>query len=74
MSELSLLVGGMGCRDCVRDVTARLRDVPGVDRVVADADRHLVRLHGSMTLHDVLTALASSGVVARAVEGPVVGT
>lgn len=67
MPELSLRVAGMGCRGCVRDVTARLRDVPGVDRVVADADRHLVRLHGSMTLPDVLDALTRGGIDARVV-------
>ncbi|MFQ6171306.1 cation transporter [Oryzobacter sp. R7] len=67
MPELTLLVAGMGCRGCVRDVTARLRDVPGVERVVADADRHLVRLHGSMTLSDVLDVLARSGIDARVV-------
>ena len=28
MSEMTLFVGGMRCRRCVREVTARLRDVP----------------------------------------------
>ena len=37
MSEMTLYVGGMGCRRCVREVTARLRDVPGVQMVVADS-------------------------------------
>lgn len=58
MPELSLFVRGMGCRGCVREVTARLRDVAGVDRVVADVQRHRVHLHGSMVLPDVLDALA----------------
>lgn len=71
MPELSLLVAGMGCRGCVRRVTAQLRDVPGVDRVVADAGRRTVRLHGSMTLPDVVAALSSSGIDARIVaDGP----
>jgi copper chaperone CopZ len=60
MPELSLFVRGMGCRGCVRDVTARLRDVEGVDRVVADVRLHQVHLHGSMVLSDVLDALAST--------------
>ena len=60
MPELSLFVRGMGCRGCVRKVTARLRDVEGVDRVVADAHRQRVDLHGSMALPDVLDALATT--------------
>ena len=54
MRDLHLLVGGMGCRHCVREVTARLRDVPGVERVVADASTNRVRLTGSMSRTDVL--------------------
>ena len=57
MSELTLHVDGMGCRECVRDVTARLRDVAGVQTVAADHRRSVVRLGGSMSLHDVLAAL-----------------
>ena len=57
MRDLHLLVGGMGCRHCVREVTARLRDVPGVERVVADASTNRVRLTGSMSRTDVLAAL-----------------
>lgn len=57
MSELTLHVDGMGCRECVRDVTARLRDVAGVQTVAADHRRSVIRLGGSMSLHDVLAAL-----------------
>jgi copper chaperone CopZ len=46
MSEMTLYVDGMGCRDCVREVTARLRDVPGVDTVAADHRRSVVLLGG----------------------------
>ena len=60
MSELTLHVDGMGCRRCVREVTARLRDVPGVETVTADAGRSLVRLSGSMTLADVVGAFAGT--------------
>ena len=65
MRELHLLVGGMGCRACVREVTARLRDVPGVERVVADVSSHRVLLHGSMSVTDVLGALTASSYTAR---------
>lgn len=65
MRDLHLLVGGMGCRHCVREVTARLRDVPGVERVVADASRNHVLLSGSMTGSDVMGALSGTAFVAR---------
>ncbi len=65
MRELHLLVGGMTCRTCVREVTARLRDVPGVERVVADAASHRVELHGSMTEPDVLEAFMGTAFRAR---------
>ena len=54
MSEMTLYVGGMHCRRCVREVTARLRDVTGVETVTADTGRSVVRLTGSMTSGDVL--------------------
>ena len=60
MSELTFFVAGMGCRRCVREVTARLRDVPGVETVTADGHRSLVRLGGSMTTDDVVAALAGT--------------
>jgi copper chaperone CopZ len=53
---MTLYVGGMGCRRCVREVTGRLRDVPGVQTVVADSASSTVRLSGSMTVEDVLGA------------------
>lgn len=65
MRDLHLLVVGMGCRRCVRDVTARLRDVPGVERVVADASTNRVQLAGSMSRADVLAALAGADFVVR---------
>lgn len=67
MPDMHLLVGGMGCRSCVREVTARLRDVPGVERVVADATRNRVVLSGSMEADDVVRALSASSFTARIV-------
>ena len=56
LNAIELVVGGMTCRRCVREVTSRLRDVPGVERVTANPARSLVHLSGSMTLADVLAA------------------
>ena len=60
MSEMTLYVGGMGCRRCVREVTARLRDVPGVQTVVADSATSTVRLGGSMAVEDVRDAFTGT--------------
>ena len=60
MSEMTLYVAGMGCRRCVREVTARLRDVSGVQTVVADSATSTVRLGGSMTVEDVLDAFTGT--------------
>ena len=57
MPTIGLMVGGMRCRHCVREVTSRLRDVPGVDTVTADANRSMVQLSGTMTVDNVLGAL-----------------
>ena len=60
MGQLHLFVGGMSCRRCVREVTARLRDVSGVEIVSASAVDSKVRLSGSMRLADVLAAFAGT--------------
>ena len=60
MRQLNLFVGGMSCRRCVREVTARLRDVPGVETVSANPGECVVRLSGSMKLADVLAAFTGT--------------
>jgi copper chaperone CopZ len=60
MYQLNVYVGGMSCRRCVREVTARLRDVPGVETVSANPGDCIVRLSGAMQLEDVLTVFAGT--------------
>ena len=60
MGEMKLSVGGMSCRRCVREVTALVRDVPGVETVSANAGDCTVRLTGSMQPADVLAAFAGT--------------
>jgi copper chaperone CopZ len=60
MPQLNVFVGGMSCRRCVREVTARLRDVPGVETISADPRDRLVRLSGSMELAHVLAAFTGT--------------
>jgi cation transport ATPase len=60
MGQLNLFVGGMSCRRCVREVTALVRDVPGVETVSANAGDCMVRLSGSMRAADLLAAFAGT--------------
>ena len=60
MGQLNLFIDGMSCRRCVREVTARLRDVPGVETVSANASNCTVRLSGSMQVEDVLSAFTGT--------------
>ena len=60
MPELRLSVGSMSCRHCVREVTAWLRDVPGVETIAADATSGTVTVTGTMAVNDVLAAFAGS--------------
>ncbi len=70
MSDLELIITGMSCRHCVRDVTARLRDVPGVRTVAADARTSRVRLGGTMTTAAVRAALIGTTYTVRLVSAP----
>lgn len=64
-SEITLLVDGMGCRRCVREVSRWLRDVPGVATVEADAASARVRVTGTMALGDVLAVFAGTAYAPR---------
>lgn len=60
MRTIKLSIPGMGCRRCVREVTSTLRDVPGVQTLVADASANEAVVTGSMTASDILSAFADS--------------
>ncbi|HUR13400.1 MAG TPA: heavy-metal-associated domain-containing protein [Mycobacteriales bacterium] len=68
MRRLQVHVDGMTCRHCVRDVTARLRDVDGVETVAADATSSLVVLQGTMSDQAVMAALAGSSYAVHVAE------
>ena len=58
MAVIALHVPGMTSRRCVRIVTARLRDLPGVVMVTADAAAAEVTVHGDVSEDRVWAALA----------------
>jgi copper chaperone CopZ len=60
MPVLTLQVSGMGCRRCVREVSARLRDVVGVQLVSADMEGETVSIVGDMASDDVLAAFCGT--------------
>jgi hypothetical protein len=65
MSFTTLCVGGMGGRRCLREVTAMLRDIPGVETVVAEAARSFLRLGGTRSATEVLEVLGGSAYAPR---------
>jgi copper chaperone CopZ len=58
MAVIALHVPGMTCRRCVRIVTARLRDLPGVILVESNAVAEEVIVHGDVSGDQVRAALA----------------
>lgn len=71
MPEVRLSVGApMGCRHCVREVTGWLRDVPGVETIVADAGAGTVVVGGTMEIQDVLAVFADTQYTPQVLPGP----
>jgi copper chaperone CopZ len=61
MAVITLHVPEMTCRRLVRVVTARVRDLPGVEMVEANVDTAVLVVHGTATERQVCVALAEAG-------------
>ena len=58
---VTMYVRGLTCRHAVRVVSARLRDVPGVQSVAVDAPAGLVVVRGPVDAREVHAALVEAG-------------
>ena len=58
---LMMCVPGLACRHAVRVVSARLRDVPGVQSVEVDAPAGWVVVRGPVDIEQVRAALTEAG-------------
>jgi copper chaperone CopZ len=65
MQTIQLYVEGMRCPRCVREATARLRDLPGVATLTADRDTGQITVTGDVSATDLLEALAGSSFTAK---------
>jgi copper chaperone CopZ len=61
MAVIQLSVPRMSCRHGVRVVTARLRDLPGVEVVQADLATATLVVHGAVAEEQVRAALDAAG-------------
>ncbi|WP_248963819.1 cation transporter [Sphaerisporangium perillae] len=61
MGTVNVSVPAMLCRRCVRVVSRRVRDVPGVVWLEVDAARGLVQVRGNVDPQAILAALRSAG-------------
>lgn len=66
---VNMVVPGLACRHAVRAVSARLRDVPGVQSVEVDAPAGLVVIHGPVDARQVRAALVAAGYPPEPVNG-----
>jgi len=58
---LTMCVPGLTCRHAVRVVSARLRDVPGVESVEVDGPAGWVVVRGAVDARQVRAALVEAG-------------
>ena len=66
---LTLCVPGLTCRHAVRLVSARLRDVPGVESVEVDGPAGWVVVRGVVDARQVRAALVEAGYPAEPLNG-----
>ena len=71
MTVVEMQVPGMTCRHCVRAVTARLRDLPGVVAVEADIEHTRVVVHGDVTADQIRAVVDDVPFAADGPEDPV---
>jgi len=64
MQTIQLYVEGMRCPRCVREATARLRDLAGVATLTADRETGRITVTGDVAATDLLDALAGSSFTA----------
>ncbi|MBC7277182.1 heavy-metal-associated domain-containing protein [Nocardioides sp.] len=65
MQTIQLYVEGMRCPRCVREATARLRDLPGVATLTADRATGRITVTGEVSGTALLDALAGSSFTAE---------
>lgn len=65
MQTIQLYVEGMRCPRCVREATARLRDLPGVATLTADRGTGQITVTGDISTNALLEALAGSSFTAQ---------
>jgi copper chaperone CopZ len=68
MGVITVQVPGMRCRRCVRLVTSRLRDLPGVVTVEANATTGELVVRGEVTERQVRDAVADVGLPSNAAD------
>jgi copper chaperone CopZ len=59
VATVTMSVSGTLCRRCVRIISRRVRDVPGVESLEVDAARGVVRVHGDVDRAALVAALES---------------
>jgi hypothetical protein len=67
---ITVVVAAPLCRRCVRLVSRRVSDVPGVVSLEVDAASGRLRIRGAVDVHQVLAALRSAGFAPAPVVGP----
>jgi len=60
MTPITICVPWMTGRRCVRIVSARLRDLPGVDLVHADPSTGALLVHGNVTAEQIHAVVAEA--------------